>query len=476
MTTITGYTKAGADSQFVAHTEMDYGYLVANFGNNVTPYFEKLNIHFSADGKYVAAGANNPVYTPASTNSSGGLRDPSIKKINGKWYCVHGINNGANFTFECAVSDDLVNWTLHSTFTTNTTQIPNLLYVWAPELIYDPVNSVYVVLFTAVLSTSGNPHDIYWTQAADSSLSSWSAPTKIAWSGASNGGAPIDPTAVYVDNQWFIFYGNNGSIQRATCATLTGTWNTDQTGNWAGWYTDTPANSTIHYEGIELVQVDATTWRIYGDQYTGSTAPYTTVGYWWSETTVTGNAATDFLTWTPMTECVRSPGYPDGYALRHGTWLHLTSQADKDAVLAATSAGGPREIWHVEYTGTGASAANTTWAGSLVKDTNKSSARADDMCSVSGTTVTILQNGLYAVHFCAPDNGNIALGGGWMAIKDPSGTPIYTSHDIVSSAAAWSQDATGLWLTEGTQLDFEFNPADAMPSNFVMRVWVTRLA
>lgn len=423
----------------------EYGWLVAGHGSNGGMVYEALNLFYSADGKTVTGGYGNPLYRPASAGTS--LRDPHIQKIGDTWFMAYTPNNGISKTLEVAKSTDLINWSLAAT--ANVAATANMTWSWAPELVQDTDGSWYM-FYTAVNTTVNPPtHEIWRVKATDNTLTSWGAPVKVTWT-VHPGGNPLDPAFIRNGNTWYIYYGLDGVIRRATASTLAGVWTTDRAGDWAGWISGAiDGVSHAGYEGPEVVLAEPGRFRIYLDRYTspGNTA----LGYIYSDST------DGMVTWTAPKAVAKGPGFPVDMQVRHGTWHKIGTAKDHEAVMAATM-GTAGKVRHAEFTGAGTIAANTKWAGPFTLDA-AASTNAGEFVEATGRQLKVLRDGVYSVDFFV--GAGVALGG-WIAVKGPAETPNYATNDIAAGAPAWSISAANLWLKAGTILEFYFNPANAV--------------
>ncbi len=137
---------------------------------------------------------------------------------------------------------------------------------------------------STTLPVNDGPFAPYELHPTNDAMTSWSTAVEIA------GDFPadiIDPFVIKHGDEWAFWYKSNDPgdevIEYATCATLTGTYTVQQTGDWAGWGTQR--------ENPSLVKLDDGTWRIYIQKYTN-------LGTWWSEST------DDWATWSAETQVV----------------------------------------------------------------------------------------------------------------------------------------------------------------------------
>lgn len=436
---------------------VDFGYAYCGFtGNGV--FFEKLNVLESSDGKSFQGGPANPIYTPVSTGTS--FRDPSMLKIGSTYFVAYTANNGYNKNFEVASSTDLLHWTLVATV--DTSAATSLAQCWAPELIQDTNGDVYA-FFTNV-NTSSVLSGWYVKATNTTTLATWGAPVAMTWTSTPT--AWIDGTFVYLNGTWYHFYGVNGVIQRATCPTLTGTWTTDKTGDWASWQANSAANTW--FEAPELVQVSASLWRIYMDPYVGVNpgGPYTHPGYVYSE------SSDNLTTWTAPVAVVTDPGFPAGQVMRHGAFVKLADQTSRNTIASAVSARAP--LRRADYTCSATLTGNATGnIGNLTLDAGGDSYKVSDFVSVpAAQQLTVGVTGIYAIDWLGLFN--TGCGGGFMAIKSPGGSANYASQDLVGTAAAWCVSTSNLYLAAGSVLQFYITTTNTV--TLTGRVRITKIA
>jgi hypothetical protein len=450
----------------------NYGWVFAGHSQNDSPDYvqERLQLFYSPDGRTVLGGAGNPLYTPASTNNS--LRDPVIKKVGDAWFMVYTANGGKDKTMEVAKSDDLINWTLVTTI--NVAAVPNLWMPWAPELVQD-LDGSWIILFTAV-ENGPDPvlgiyrHTLYWTRATNTDLSSWTTPQNVFWDGSgAQGPAPIDAAPVRYNGKWWIFYGNDGVIHRAWADTLTGTWTTDKTGDWAQW-ASRAVTGTAHkgYEGPEVALLENGVVRVYLDEYTNPGAkPF---GYVYSDST------DGMATWSRPVKVQTGPGFPTDSQVRHGTWLKLNSLTDMNRAIGAAYGTG-QKMRHAEFYATGAVPGNTDWAGDFIYDTVLSQ-HGDEIAIKrpdSGQAVQVLRDGVYALHFHFTTSPQAETGGGWISIESPDGTIKWCTNDIPAGATAWSVSTGNRFMKAGTILKAVYHAKTSFVALGEVRLIITKM-
>lgn len=284
------------------------GFLFANFvGNGVSG--EHLNLFYSPDGKTLFGGDNNPAYTPADGNA---LRDPSLLYRNGRWYAAYTTKDGQNKDFAIASSatGHAGSWSLLTKV--SVASASGLVKAWAPEFVVDG-SDVYV-FFSRI--TAANVGDMYYVKATNTALTAWSAPVAVNF---------VDEPANYIDGvpikgedgKWYLFYSTGASIDRAVSDTITGTWKTDKSGNWAGW------GSGI--EGPTILK-DGDLYRIYFDRYESNQ------GIHWSESASLNGP------WSGPVKVVTAPYVlKAGQTLRHGSVVKLSDAVARNKITAALS-------------------------------------------------------------------------------------------------------------------------------------------
>lgn len=282
-----------------AHWYTDnFGYLFANFTYNSWEG-EKLNLFYSADGKTVTGHGPNPVFAPAS-----GLRDPAVTKIGEKWFMSYGFHDPSQKQFAVASSPDLINWTTIATL--DVSGVPNITNSWAPELYVNPEDGNVYIFFTSV---EASEMEVWYVQATNAALTAWGSPQKLGWTSAPV--RAMDPIFTKVDSTWYMFFGDNNYICRATAASLLGPWTQDRSGDWAGW--------GINREAPQIVRLGPSKWRLYIDRYEGTSPNWTYPGYAYTE-------STNLTTWTALTPLTMGPDVPL-IVLRHGSFIKLADSA-----------------------------------------------------------------------------------------------------------------------------------------------------
>lgn len=207
-------------------------YLFVYFtGNRI----EEESIHFaiSTDGfNYKALNNNLPVLDSKLVSSTGGLRDPHILRTQDgkKFYMVATDMVAAkgwssNRAMVLMESDDLIHWrssivNMQQKFTGN----EDLLRVWAPQTIYDPMVDKYMVYWS--MKHGNEPDIIYYAYANASFTDLETVPKQLFF--PSSGKSCIDADIIRKDSVYHLFYkteGNGNGIKQATATSLTsGKW------------------------------------------------------------------------------------------------------------------------------------------------------------------------------------------------------------------------------------------------------------
>lgn len=215
---------------------------------------------------FISTSPDGLIWTPARGSylyvAATGLRDPSIVHYAGRFWIAYTAANGPADTetaFGIAQSLDLVNWNL---VTSPNPGVSGENRVWAPEWFVDSDGSIHILM--AVSADGGTTFGIYELHPTNSDLTAWSNGTLLTWSSGTPSD-PIDPFVVKIGSTYHLFYSHGSStqyVEYSTASALTGPYTVVGSGNWAGW--------SSGLEGESLVQVNASTWRIYLDAGTGT--------------------------------------------------------------------------------------------------------------------------------------------------------------------------------------------------------------
>jgi hypothetical protein len=346
----------------------NFGYLFANFTYNSWEG-EKLNVFYSPDGVTVTGHGPNPLFAPAT-----GLRDPSISKIGNKWFMAYGFHDPTVKQFAVASSPDLINWTTIATL--NVSAIPNITQAWAPELYVNPENNNVYIFFTSV---EASDMEVWYIQATDGTLATWGSATQLSWTSAPS--KAMDPVFTKSGSTWYMFYGDNNYICRATATSLLGPWTTDKTGDWAGW--------GINKEAPSIMRLGPSKWRLYIDRYTGTGPNWSYPGYAYTE-------STDLVNWSTLTALTMGPDNKNNIVLRHGSFIKIQDQATA-AVVKGVMLSGASTIRHAEYTSsTSVPSGSETQVGTLTLNTGRSFNTSDFALPAAGQ-IKIGTTGKYSI-------------------------------------------------------------------------------
>jgi hypothetical protein len=249
---------------------------------------EKLYVSTSNDGKTWRLIANSSVYTP----NFGTIRDPSLLYYNNKYYIAYSTKvwstyrtfNPNELGFSIISSKDLINW--DSVTTVNVFSSGNH-HVWAPEWYVETNGDIYLTVGagdTNLTPLSTRNKRIYWTKALNTSLTSWTTPDSI--SGTSLPLSMRDQYIVKIGAYYYLWYVDDQDyyVELARSTSLTSGYVVLKSNNWAGW--------GIKKEGLGLVKMDSTIWRLYFNDYNSTSY------YQYTE------SADTFNTWAGLTNIV----------------------------------------------------------------------------------------------------------------------------------------------------------------------------
>lgn len=424
----------------------DYGYAVVNFVGN-GPTGENLNVFYSPDGKSVYGGGGNPVYRDPSTNS---LRDPSMIVIDDMYYVAYTRNNGFDKVFEVIGGRSLAH--LAPVATINLASLPDIKQIWAPELIIDPATPTRPYVFFSKINAAGVTGSMYWIQATNDSLTTWSTAKLVSWATAP--GHHIDGVPVkHVDGKWYMFYSTGSAICRAVSNTITGTYTIQKTGNWAGWGTEIegPAISADPVSGK---------YRMYFDRFGADT------GYWWSE-------SSDLTTWSEPTHLEVAPyTLPPGGRMRHGTFLPLTKQSQKNMMDAITAQ--PVEDPYIVFTGTHVQGSTTRTVDIGTMKVHSSSRNTAMVRSEGNGLFSFLEDGDYTIQTNHEVLGATGVNRTFVELKDAGDTVTHRrfaggAEDIFGMDTTTFRSVAGERLLIKTFVQFTGGQTNTTISN-VMRI------
>ena len=215
---------------FIAEDDGKDAYLFSYFTGN-SPEQEQIRFAISYDGyEYIPLNNGNPVIQSSDIALTSSVRDPHILRgADGKtFYMVvtdMKSNNGwsSNRGMVLLKSTDLVNWT------SSTVHFPtkwpvkwgNVLRVWAPQTVYDPLVGKYMVYFSLLSSDDAAPYDkVFYCYANDDFTDLEGEPVFLF----DRGSATIDGDIIYneSDSLFHMFFKNEGSggICKVTTKTL----------------------------------------------------------------------------------------------------------------------------------------------------------------------------------------------------------------------------------------------------------------
>jgi hypothetical protein len=426
----------------------DMGYLFANFTYNSLDA-EKLNLFGSPDGVTVLGHGPNPVYSPST-----GLRDPSLKNINGTWFLAYGFDDPTQKKFAVAKSPDLITWTLVVTIDVSTAT--GITQAWAPELTLDTNGDVYI-FFTNVLAST---MEMWYVKATDATgLTTWGAPAKLSW--VSQPTKAMDAVFQKVGSTWYMFYGDNNYVCRATASSLLGPWTTDKTGDWAGW--------GINREAPQLVRVSSTKWRLYIDRYAGTSPNWTYPGYAYTE-------SSDLTNWGALTPLTMGADNGQGIVLRHGSFIKLNDSVQAAQVRNVLAAGAGFHSILECTASTSLTSGSETQVGTLTTDTASSFNYGDYSFPAAGQ-VKVGSTGIYTLSFHAgPTANNFANGttNQWVSIYSPT-----KGRNVARNVGAGGYEMTAsvtVRANAGEVFEFRLAQFSGATKTVDSRVTVTRIA
>ena len=216
---------------YIAEKEDRSAYLFTYFtGNNQNQ--EQIRFALSNDGlNYTPLNNGNPVINSADIALKQAVRDPHILRCeDGKTFymVVTDMKSSEGWTSNRGIvllkSTDLVNWT--SATVNFPTRWPgewaNVLRVWAPQTIYDPLAGKYMVYFSLLTSDGKVSYDkIFYCYSNEDFTDLEGEPQYLF----DRGSATIDGDIIYSegDNLYHMFFKNEGvgGISKVTAKTLT---------------------------------------------------------------------------------------------------------------------------------------------------------------------------------------------------------------------------------------------------------------
>ncbi len=263
----------------------------------------KLYILISGDGKDWKLVGSGSRYTA----ESGILRDPSIIFYANKWWVCY--TDDPTPIFRVISSDDLLTWT--AVADVDCSSVAGSVHVWAPEWFLDD-DGLHVIVSVGPddMRSDSKLYEVHPTNAA---LTAWSAPAELSGIPAGT----IDGYVVKVGSNYYCWHKDDSETEYnwASAAALTGAYTVDP---WTPPWADT-------YEGVTLIKVDASTWRIYMDDFITIGTPGN--GIFWAE------SEDDWATWTAVVK-ITAP-----YTFNHPT-IYLAQGAAELSALTAYLGGG----------------------------------------------------------------------------------------------------------------------------------------
>ena len=184
-------------------------YLFAYFtGNEICQ--EAIHFAVSKDGyHFMALNKNQPVIDSVGISSTGGVRDPHIiRGIDNSFYMVATdmvSSNGweSNRAMLLMRSEDLIHWT--SAVVNIQVRFEgqdDLLRVWAPQTIYDPIEKRYMIYWS--MKHGHEPDKLYYSYANDAFTDLMHEPKQLFKHPQSN--SCIDGDIVNYKGRWHLFF------------------------------------------------------------------------------------------------------------------------------------------------------------------------------------------------------------------------------------------------------------------------------
>ncbi len=172
---------------------------------------ESIRYALSYDGyNYYTLNNNEPIISSEKISSTGGVRDPHILRgADGKTFymvvtdMVSANGWNSNRAMVLLKSTDLINWTssvvnIQKRFKNQ----ENLLRVWAPQTIYDPVAKKYMIYFS--MKHGDDKDKIYYAYANKDFTDLESEPKQLLF----KDGACIDGDIIFKDGKYHLFFKN----------------------------------------------------------------------------------------------------------------------------------------------------------------------------------------------------------------------------------------------------------------------------
>ena len=209
-------------------------YLFVYFtGNNKDE--EQIRFALSENGyNFKALNQNQPVIKSEEISVTGGVRDPHIlRSENGKIFYMVATDMtsekgwDSNRGIVLMKSNDLLHWTskaiqINKLFPK---EFGNIVRVWAPQTIFDPVKKRYMIYFS-MLKKGDNEYDkIYFSYVNKDFTTLESLPKQLFYSPDKK--ACIDADIVYHNGKYHLFFkteGHGNGIKKAISDKLTSNW------------------------------------------------------------------------------------------------------------------------------------------------------------------------------------------------------------------------------------------------------------
>lgn len=212
--------------QNISKTKDKYNaYLFVYFtGNSIEQ--EQIRYAISDDGyNYKALNHNRPIINSKDISLSGGVRDPHILRCNDEktFYMVatdmvsaNGWSSNRGLVLMKSV--DLIHWksTAIHIPTVFPNEFPDVLRVWAPQTIYDPVAKKYMVYFSMLKSGEGEYDKIYYCYANKDFTALETVPKQLFYQPQKK--SCIDGDIIYANGKYHLFFkteGNGNGIKQA---------------------------------------------------------------------------------------------------------------------------------------------------------------------------------------------------------------------------------------------------------------------
>lgn len=252
-----------------AHPRAFEGYLFAYFeGRGGELQREQLRFAVSPDAvNWRALNGNRPIIPSAEISGTGGIRDPYITRGEQEdaFYMVatdmftYKDGWGPNPGIVMMKSSNLTDWS-HSVIhlaDLYPEKFGNVHWVWAPQVVFDPVAKKYRVYFT-VRFQDDDKLDFYFAYANED-FSGFESEPRLMFSPKYGG---IDGDIIYKDGLYHFFFKGNtkdeqgreikNGIQKATSRSLDGPWKEDFQ------YLDVYAETPTVVEGSSIFQLNDT--------------------------------------------------------------------------------------------------------------------------------------------------------------------------------------------------------------------------